>query len=89
MDVEKVKQEDKHVQKSLDISLKTRSILDFFQVIFYLWNYYEETVSALFLSPSLDESDYKFKNPVNWYVVIGNPFFFLLLFKRSLGSLDL
>lgn len=81
MDVEKVKQEDKHVQKSLDISLKTRSILDFFQVVFYLWNYYEETVSALFLSPSLDESDYKSKNPVNWYAVIGNPFFLLLLFK--------
>lgn len=80
MDAEKVKQEDKHVQRDLDTSLKTSSILDFFQVVFYIWNYYQENVSVLFLLPSplpwpWGEGDWKSKDPGNWNMIIGNHFF--------------
>jgi len=85
----KIKQDDNHIQKNLDTSLKTRNISDFFQVMFYIWNYYKENVSAVFLLPPLDEGDCKSKNPGNWNMVIGNHFFLLLLFKQSLGSLGL
>lgn len=89
MDVEKGKQEDKHIQKNLDTSLKISSILDFFQVVFYIWNYYKEKLFVLFLLHPPGEGDCKSKNPGNWNVVIGNHFFLLLLFKPSMGSLGL
>lgn len=80
--MERVKQEDKYIQKNLDPYLKTSSILDFFQVGFYIWNRYKEKVFVLLTSLPPYEDDRKSKDPGNWKMEIQiNNFFLLLLFK--------